>query len=204
MTSIYGPGANQQYQNSAPPKVRLVIYHRFPGVELVSPKYASDNATCYISPDKTVVVGFIAQAGFNINLTQGEPIGILMYELRKNNTKQFNKNTISSEDEATCIQLVMIWKVYEAGKLHVRSTIIEHDKGCIWDRDNLMKLARCYKLCDIQHFTVENTCLMHDNTVLMTRVNVTLEEECYELGMTISQGNLNEDVWRLCYIGIDR
>jgi hypothetical protein len=49
-----------------------------------------------------------------------------VYELR--NTRRFNKDVISSEDEATRTQLVIIWKVNSSKEFQVSSRLIEHDK----------------------------------------------------------------------------
>jgi hypothetical protein len=201
MTSAHSTNASQQCQNSVLSGVKLMIYHQFPGIELVYPVYACENATCYLSPDQKVDVGFTTQAGFSIDLSQGEPIGILMYELR--NEKQSNKDVISSEDEARCIQLLIIWKVNNSKEFYVDPLLIEHDKGRIWDRDKLMRLANRYKVYDIHGF-IEETYLMHDNTVLMTRVNVAHEEACYKLEMIISKGSIKYDTQRLVYIDVDR
>jgi hypothetical protein len=88
------------------------------------------------------------KASFNINFTQGEPIGILMYELK--NIGQFNNNSISSEYETIQTQLFMVWKINNSKEFCVYSQLIEHDKGRVWDRDRLMKLAKHHQLYDIQ------------------------------------------------------
>jgi hypothetical protein len=193
--------ANRQLRNNTP-KVKLVIHHQFPGIELVSPVYACDGATCILPPDQRVNVGSTMQTGFNINFFRKGLFGILMYELRS--TKQFNKNAIYSEDEATCTQLFIIWKINDSKEFLVISYMIEHDKGYIWDKNNLMRLAKQYKLYDIQHVPVGATYLMRDNTVLMTRMNVIREGKCHKLEMTISGGSIKDDTWRPKYIDVDR
>jgi hypothetical protein len=187
----------------SPLEVKLMIHHQFPGIELVSPSYGSSvGAKCHLSPAQRVVAGSTTQVGYHIDLTRGKAIGILMYELK--GTKQFNKNTISSEDEARRIQLFMIWKVNSSKEFLAVSDLIEHDKSRVWNGDELTKLANRYTLRDIQHVPIEVTYLMRDNTVLMTRVNVTREKECYKLEMTISEGNIKEDTEIPWYYGIDR
>jgi hypothetical protein len=94
----------------------------------------------------------------------------------------------------------MIWKVHKSGIFYVYSSLMEHDKNCVWDKDKLMKLTWHYKLFYIQHSPIEDTWLMHNNTVLMIRVNVTFEEEYYKLEMTISEGSMNKDTRRIWYI----
>jgi hypothetical protein len=184
------------------PKVELIIHHRFPGVELVSPLYYSDGV-CYLSPDQKVDAGSTMQAGFNADFFQSESVGILMYKLQKQNTDQSNGETISTK-EASCTQLVVIWKVNSSKEFFIASFIIEHDERHIWDRDRLKRMANYYKKINIQHGPIEYTWLMRDNTALMTRENVTLEEKCYKLEITISEGSIDEDTWRPWYFYLDR
>jgi hypothetical protein len=196
-------GTIQLPRNDAPSKVKLMIHHQFPGIELTSPVYASNGAECLLSPDQNVDFGSITYACFNIDLTQSEPIGILMYEVKRKNMKQSNKDAISSEDETRCIQFPIFWKVNNSKGFCVNSFLMEHDERRVWDNDKLMELARRYAF-DIQHSPIEETYLMHDNTTLMTRVNLAREEECYKLEMTISKTSIKDDTFRIEYFGIDR
>jgi hypothetical protein len=204
MTSTYSSDTNtiQPCRNIASSEVKLIIHHQFPGIELVSPIYACCYATCYSSPDQRVDVGFTTQANFKTAFHWREPLGILMYELK--NTKQPNKNAISSKEKSRYIQLPIIWKVNNSNEFFVVSGLMEYDKEYVWNRDNLMKLAKWYGLFNIRHVPIENTYLMRDNTVLMTRVNVTHEGDCYKLEMTISKTSIKYNTWRLEYIDVDR
>jgi hypothetical protein len=197
MISTHTAAAIQSSLSSLPLKVELVIHHQCFGIELVSPVYASEGAACYLSPEQRVNVGCTTQADFNIDPFWREPFGSLMYKLQKKNIDQ------SNEDEETCIQLVIIWKITNFKRFCIYSCLIEHDKDRVWDEDRLMKLASGYKLLDI-HAPVEVTCLMRDNTVLMKKVNVIHEEECYKLDITISKGIMKDDTWRLRYYDVDR
>jgi hypothetical protein len=190
----------QPCQNGVLSKVMSLIHHQCSGIELVSPVYTGYGAACYLFPAQRVDVGSTIQVGFNIDLTQGESICILMYELK--NTKQFNKDAISSEDEVKCVQLLMILEVNHSKKFCVVSHLIEHDKAHVWDNDRLMRLAKQYMLYDI-HIPIEETWLMHDNTVLMTRVNVAREKACYKLEMTLSEASIKYDTQRPLYIGLN-
>jgi hypothetical protein len=193
--------ANQQYENDAP-KVKLVIRHRFPGIELVSPVYASDGAECPLPPDQRLDVDSTTRVDFNLNITQNESTGILMYELKT--TTQSNQNVISSEDEVRCIQLAIIWKINNSKELCVVSYLIEHDKYHVWDRDELMKLVKRYQVFSVQYTPIEETYLIQDNTVLMTYLYITREGEGYKLDMTISEERIRDDTQRPWYIDVDR
>jgi hypothetical protein len=198
MTSTYASnfGTIQSSQNATLSKVKLIAHHQFPGVELVSPVYVGDGIACYLSPDQRVDVGSTMQAGFNIDLEQEKPIGALMYKLQRKNTNQTN-------EETTCIQFVVTWKVYRSGEFCVAPRLIEHDNGHVWDIASLNKLAEGCDGFNIQHGLIEHTRLTHDDIVLMTSMNVTREEECYILEITISKASTN-DTQRLQYTSLDK
>jgi hypothetical protein len=128
-----------------------------------------------------------------------------MYKLQRKNIDQSNEEFIFNEDETTCIQLIMIWKVNNSSKkFWVTSRLIEHDKDRDWCREGSMKLVKHYKLTNIQHGPIEETYLMHDNIVLIKRVNVIREGEYYKLEMIISEGNIKDNTQRIQYIDMDR
>jgi hypothetical protein len=205
MTSTHtsDTGTIQQHQNDAPSKVKLMIHHRFPGVELVSPVYACDGVTCHLTPDQRVDIGSTTQAGFNIDPAQETSICILIYKLERKNIDQSNKEVVSSE-EATCIQLVIIWEMNSFKEFCVNSFLIEHIKSRVWDRDGLIKLAKRHKIFSIQHSTIEGTWLMYNSTALMMSLNVIHEEEGYKLEMIISKGGINKHIQRPEYIDLIR
>jgi hypothetical protein len=205
MESTHDVDTTQQRQNDIPSKIKLIVHNQCPDIELISPVYASNGATCYLSSDQRADVGSKMQADFSIHPGHKEAIGILMYKLERKSTYQSNDNIIPSEDELSCTQLVMIWKVYKSGKFHVYSAPIEHDRCRVWDRDSMMKLAESYELFDVIHSPVKHTWLTHNNNaLLMTSLDVIRKEECYKLEMTISEGNIKDYTWKPRYIGLNR
>jgi hypothetical protein len=185
-------------------KVELVIHHQFPGVELVSPDCYSLFATCYLSLDQRVNVGSTTQAGFSIDLDPGLSMGILMYKLQRKNSDQSNEEDISSEEEAVCTQLVIVWKVDSSKEFRVHTCLIGHDEWDVWNRFRLVKLANRLKLVNIQHSPIEDTWLTRDNRALVTSLNATLEEECYKLEIIICEGIMNNDTRRPVYFDVDK
>jgi hypothetical protein len=175
-----------------------MIHHQFPDIELVSPIYANRFARCDLRPGQNVNAGSVMQTCIKFNPKRNNPIGILMYKLKR-------KNTDKSNEEATCIQLVMIWKVNKSKSFDAASLLIEHDKFQTWNRHKLMKLTEVvYKPYNIQQCPVEETWLLHNNMVLNTRVNITHEERCYKLEMTVSETSVKDDTQRPLYIDVDR
>jgi hypothetical protein len=180
------------------PEIKLMIHHQLPGIELVSPVYAGCHATCSIQPEQKVNVGSTMQAYFNADPNQDGSISILMCRLKRANIDKLD------EDEATCIQLVVIWKIDRLERFHTFTYLIEHDEDRIWDRDMLIKLSRLFRLFDIQHCSVEETWLIHNNIVMKTSLNITHEEECYKLEMTVSETRMKDDTHRPCYFDMIR
>jgi hypothetical protein len=182
--------------SDAPPKVELTIRHQFPGVELVSPVYAGDNTAYNLISDQRVNVGSMTRIEFYINSVQNVSIGALIYKLQRKNTEE------TDEDEATCLQLLIIWKVNNSNEFSTVSHLIEHDSYHVWTRAKLMWLARRYRLFDMQYNPIEETWLMHDHTVLMKRVDMTCGEKCYKLETTISEASIKDDTLRPWYINV--
>jgi hypothetical protein len=194
----------QSSQDDASSKVKLIIHNQFPGIELTSPVYAGRHVTCYLVPDQSINISSIIQVDFNINITRRMPTGVLMYKLQRKNINQSNEDSIPGEEEATCIQLVIIWIVNNSSKeFSAASYLLEHNEDSAWCRCELMKLEKYCKLTNIQYGIIEDTWLMHDNTVLLKRVNVTCEEKCYKLDMTISETSIKEDTQRPRYIDLN-
>jgi hypothetical protein len=189
MTSTHSADANQQYENDGSSKVELIIHHRFPGIELVSPIYFETGAKCYLSPDQEVYFGSTTQVGFTIDSDKSKSTGILIYELPEENA--YN---------ASCIRIFILWEVNNSKEFRVNSFLIEHEKNHFWDKDRLMQLTKWHPVFNIQHIPIEDTWLMHDDRVLMKRLSVTHEEECYKLEMTISETSIRDDTRILEYI----
>jgi hypothetical protein len=187
MASIRHTSIIQPQQND---KVKLVIHHQFPGIELTSPVYVSRYATCHLSPSQSVHFGSTTQVGFKIDSSRSHSFGVLIYKLEKKNVSH----------QATNTRLVIIWHVNETRGFRLVSYLEAYDQSHIWDKYRLKRLAEHSKVYSIQHDPIEERWLMYDHTVLMTRVNTTCEEACYKLEMTISEASINEDTRRPLYI----
>jgi hypothetical protein len=188
----------QSSQNDIPSKVELTICNQFPGIELVSPVYASTGAKCCLSPDQSVDTGSTTRIGFNIGPDRKWSIGILMYKLQ---SKIFDQ---SNEDESACSQLVTIWEFNSSKGFYVFLRLIEHDEGHVWDKDKLMKLAFICELVNIQNSIIEKTYLIRDNTVLIARMNEARKEAYYKLSVTISKASIKNETERPWYYDVNR
>jgi hypothetical protein len=185
-------------QNDPPSEVKLIIHNQFLGIELASPMHAGESVMCYLSPKQHLDAGSTMKVYFNVDLEQNESISILMCKLKRTSINEFD------EEERTCIQFVIVWKVNKFKRFFVSTYLMEHDRSRVWDRNMLMELAKKEKLFDIKHYLVEKTYLIHDNRVLKTSLNTTHEEECCKLEITISETSMEDDTQRPWYFGMDR
>jgi hypothetical protein len=174
--------------------IKLIFHHQLPDIELVSPVYAGDIATCYQSPDQSVDCGATTQAGFKIKFSPEWSFGTLMYRLKKK----------SDQEASTYQQFVIVWEIDRFEIIYAVSYLIEHDKDVVWDENKLTKLSERCQLHYIKHSPIEETWLMRDHTVLMTKVNVISEKASYQLDITLAETSINDDTQRPWYIHIDR
>jgi hypothetical protein len=202
MTSTPSTGTFLKWLIMNPSKVKLVIHHQCPDIELVSPLYYSEGATCYLPPDQRIDAGSTMKAGFNIGLLQVGALGALIYKLQRKNIDQFNEDGTFSEEESTCIQFVMVWGVQRSGEFYVDTSLMEHDKDVVWYENKLMCIVKKYVLRSIDYGPVEYTWLISDNMVLTTRMNVPREAKCYKLEVTISKGSINEYTQEPSYLNL--
>jgi hypothetical protein len=191
-------GITQSLVNPAPLKVKLMIDHQFPDIELISPIHAGKGATCYPSHDQRVDAGSTTQARFSFNPTRMVSMGALMYKVQRKHNDQ------SNEDKTTCTQLFIIWEAKGSKEFRVVSDMIEHDQSYVWNRVGLMKLAERYELYNIKHRPIEETYLMYNNTVLMTSLNLTREDGCYKIELTLSETSMKGNTQRPWCIDLDR
>jgi hypothetical protein len=180
----------------------LILCHRFPGIELISPIYASNGAICHLPLNSRIYVGSKTKISFNINSYQKEYTGILMYKLQKSHIDQSNEKVISSE-ETTYTQLVIIWKINDSGEFSTASYLLEHDKNYIWKRNKLIELAKHYELVNIQLDPIEKTWLINNHTVLMTSLSATRKKTSHELKINLYETSINKDTQRPQYIDLN-
>jgi hypothetical protein len=202
MSLKHGADTSQQQKNEAPSKVKLMIHHQFPGMELVSPLYVTFGARRYLPPAQKVVFDSKTEVDFKTIPSCRISSAVLIYEVQRHNADQSIVNAVSRE-KTMCTWLAIIWKINHRKEFLTASYLIEYDENRGWNRDKLMKLVKYYELTNIQNGSVEETWLMHDNTVLLTKLNVT-HKVSYNLGVTISETGMGDDTRRPLYFDPSR
>jgi hypothetical protein len=189
----------------------VTVHNQCPDIELVSPVYFCNCGTCYEYPIERTDDGAMMKIGFRFGLLDKLPRGILMYEVQK---KEYAESDYQSSTDATSIEtvedtpkmtlLLVAWEIERFEKPRVNIVLIGHDNELVLNED---KLAQLYDKINDQLSTrydsFQSTWLLYDNTVLETTC-VTVYEKGFELKITISEGDEDEDTESALWIDSER
>jgi hypothetical protein len=169
---------------------RVTIHNQYPNIELVSPVYFG-NALVYPKlSDRQIRIGARMKTYFEINVTQNNFEGALLYELQKYPDNQCNldaSTTKISKNEAVHVHMLVAWKVKDS-KPSIYVALVKRTKAFAWDEDKLKKLydKNLDRLKEGRN-TISNTWLMDDNETLKTTSSVNGFNEYFELSISISE-----------------
>jgi hypothetical protein len=106
------------------------ILNLCPNTKLVSPVYFGDGAICLKLFGQQVDIGTKMKASFEINISQDDFGGALLFKLQRYSDSQHNIDTSTTEDnedEAMHVHMLVVWKLKDA-KPFVRATLVGHTK----------------------------------------------------------------------------
>jgi hypothetical protein len=119
----------------------VTIHNRCLNTELVSPVYVGNGAVCPKLSSQQMGISAAMRASFEINATQDEFEGVLIYKLQRYSDSQHNMDmtiTETNKNEEKCVQMLIAWKVKNYKPfLHV--TLAEHAKEFTWNESELRK-----------------------------------------------------------------
>jgi hypothetical protein len=123
---------------------RMIIHNQCSKINLVSPTYFGNGAICPELFGQQIDINAETRVCFEINATQDDFEGALLYELQRHvkSDDQHNMNILTTEineNDAKCIRMLAAWKV-EGFRLSVLLALIEHTKELTWNRVKLKKL----------------------------------------------------------------
>jgi hypothetical protein len=157
--------------------VNIAIHNLYSGLELTSPVYCNNGATCHVPPSQQIDAGNTMVVSFGMNSRQEDFKGALLYKMqRKYSTRtgnQPNNSTTSIEDIPKNIYLLVVWDVKNYyNSFHIY--LIEYTDDFTWDEDKLWALFREYneQFRKDYQFNI-NAWLLHDGTVMKTRLDIT-------------------------------
>jgi hypothetical protein len=172
------------------PPTCVTVYNQCPNIKLASPVHFGDGLVYPKLFDQQIDVGTAMRACFEINATQDELKGALLFRLQSSFNERCNMDTSATEtdrNEAKCVYMLVAWSMwYSIPSAHV--TLIEHAKEFTWDEDKLSKLHG--KNCDwLKEYddASSNTWLIGDNMVLKTTLEVKVLRGSPEVSISISE-----------------
>jgi hypothetical protein len=170
--------------------LNITIHNQYPNLELMSPVYCSNGATCHVSPSQKTTVGTTIEASFVTYSKQDYFKGALLYKLqRKYATRTDNQpnNSTASIDTTASMYFLMVWDVKDCNHKFC-ACLIELTDDFTWDEDRLWALYKEYNYEFYENYKSNIiTWLMHGGVVMKTRFDVTYGSD-YKLDIVISEG----------------
>jgi hypothetical protein len=185
----------------------IIIHNQCLSIELISTVYFSNGAVCPKLSDQLLDVKTAMKILFEINTTQDEFEGALLYKLQRNLRDQYSMDTLATRDnenEAKYVYMLLTWEVKDS-KPFVHVVLVEHTNKFIWNEDRLKKLyygnrGRIEKYND----TISDTWLMDDSMVLKTTSKVRGLKGNFELTISISEEERNDYAIRPLCVDLKR
>jgi hypothetical protein len=166
----------------------IIIHNRCLKIELISLVYFSNGAVYPKLFGQQIDIGTAMRVCFEMNTTQDEFEGALLFKLQKNLHEQYKTDTLSANKKETKdVCMLVAWKMKDA-KPFVHVALVECAKEFVLNEDKLKKLYdknrdQLKKYED----TISDTWFMDDNVVLKTTVNVIDLKRALELSVSISE-----------------
>jgi hypothetical protein len=121
-------------------ELNLIIRNQYPGLELISPVYFSNSATCRVSSSQQTGIGTKAEASFGINFEQEDFRCALLYKLQRKRVNgtddQLDSGVAFIEDTTTSMYILIVWNtkyIY----YRFRVCLMEFTDDYTWDEHKL-------------------------------------------------------------------
>jgi hypothetical protein len=166
----------------------VVIHNQCSNTELISPVYFSNGAVCPKLSDQQIDINTAMKIQFEINTTQDEFEGTLLYKLQRNHHDQCNMDTSTTgTHETKYVYMLTAWKMKDS-KPFAYVALVEHTNELVWNEDKLKKLydKNCNRLKKYKD-TISDTWLIGDSTTLKTSFRVEGMNGNFELIISISE-----------------
>jgi hypothetical protein len=187
----------------------VIIHNQCPSIKLISPVYFGNGAVCPRLYSQQIDIGTETKSIFEINATQDEFEGALLYKLQRydksdDQSDMATSTTETNEKEAKCLQMLVTWKLKDS-KPFVYVVLVEHTKEFTWNEDGLRKLYygnhdKFKKYDD----TTSETWFMDDNMALKMITKVRGLKGNFELSISISEEERDDHAMRPLRIDLTR
>jgi hypothetical protein len=179
----------------------VTIYNQCSNTKLISPVYFGNGVVCPKLSNQQIDIDVEMNASFEMNATQDEFEGALLYKLQRYSDGQNDMGTLATETnrkEATHVYMLAAWKV-EDSKHFIYVVLVEHTKEFTWNEYKLrklyMNLGRLKKCGD----DMSDAWLIDDNIMLIMSFKARGLKRNFELSISISEKEkVNDPIRPLC------
>jgi hypothetical protein len=167
---------------------RVTIHNQCLNIKLISSVYFGNGTVYPKLSGQQIDIGTKMKVYFEINTTQDEPEGALLFKLQRYSASQYNIDTLTTgtnKKEATNVHMLVAWEI-RSSKPSVCVVLVENTEELTWNEDKLKKLydKNCGWLREYGS-TMSDTWLMDNNMTLKILFNVRNLKRSFELGMHI-------------------
>jgi hypothetical protein len=183
------------------------ILNLYPNTKLALSAYFGNGIIFPKLFDQQIDICTGMSACFEINATQDDFEGALLFKLQRCSGAQYNMDTSTTEvdkHETTHVHMLISWKVKDS-KLSAYVVLVKHDKEFIWNEDNLKKLYYInHNLFKEYDDIVLDTWLMGDNIVLKTIFKAWRSKRNFELSISIYEEERSDCTMGPLYVDLKR
>jgi hypothetical protein len=184
----------------------VTIHNQCPNTKLVLPVYFGHDVVCPKLSNQQIVIGTAMKASFEINTTQCDFEGALLFRLQRYFNRQYYMD-ISAKDtnksEIKCVQMLVAWKVKDA-ELFAYVVLVEHIREFAWNENKLMELYnKNHGRLKKYNTVTSDTWFMDGNMVLKTTLEIKGLKGDLRLSISISEEK-DDYAIRPFYINLER
>jgi hypothetical protein len=190
----------------------VAIHNQCSNTKLVSPIYFGNGVIHPKLSDQQIDIGTKMRARFEINATQDDFEGALLFKLQR---KKRGGNRFSiylsdlfkleeySDEEVKCIQMLIAWKMKDS-KLSLHIALVEHSKKFTWNEDELKQLYYKNRSWLKGYNDTRSDTWIVDDTILKTTFNVRDLKGIPGLSISISEEEINDGAMRPLCVDLER
>jgi hypothetical protein len=188
---------------------RVTVHNQCSNIELISLIYLGNGAVCPKLSGQRIDIGARMNASFEINTTQCDFEGALLFELQRHveSDNQCNMDSLTKEvnkKDTTHVHMLVVWEVKNS-KYFVHVALVEHTKEFTWNEDKLKKLYHENRWWLKEYDSAaSHTWFIDDNMVLKTTFETSGLKENFELSISISEEEKDDYVIRPLYVNLER
>jgi hypothetical protein len=154
-------------------------------IKLVSPVYFGNGVVFPKLSDQQIYIGTKMNASFEINTTQDDFKGALLYKLQRYSDSQYSME--NDKNKAAHVYMLTAWKMVDK-KPFVRIVLVEHAKEFIWNEEKLKKwYDKNHAWLEEFDSNTSDTWFMDDSMVLKTSFKARILKKVLELIVFISE-----------------